>query len=237
MIRCIALDDEPFALQQIGAYIDKTPFLEKVALFNSALDVKETLNESQIDLMFVDIDMPDISGMELVKALENPPKVIFTTAYSDYAVDGFKVEALDYLLKPISYPDFYKSANRAKSWFEMNQSGPAHVKSEEQFLLMKSDYRIVRINFKEITYIEAMGEYVKINLTGNKPVTTLLSMKLLEDQLPVDQFMRIHRSYIVNLTKISIIERNRIVFDGKIYLPVSEQYKNRFQAWVNKNFI
>ena len=181
--------------------------------------------------------MPDISGMEFVKALENPPKVIFTTAYSDYAVDGFKVEALDYLLKPISYPDFYKSANRAKSWFEMNQSGPAHVKSEEQFLLMKSDYRIVRINFKEITYIEAMGEYVKINLTGNKPVTTLLSMKLLEDQLPVDQFMRIHRSYIVNLTKISIIERNRIVFDGKIYLPVSEQYKNRFQAWVNKNFI
>ena len=237
MIRCIALDDEPFALQQIGAYIDKTPFLEKVALFNSALDVKETLNESQIDLMFVDINMPDISGMEFVKALENPPKVIFTTAYSDYAVDGFKVEALDYLLKPISYPDFYKSATRAKSWFEMNQSGPAHVKSEEQFLLMKSDYRIVRINFKEITYIEAMGEYVKINLTGNKPVTTLLSMKLLEDQLPVDQFMRIHRSYIVNLTKISIIERNRIVFDGKIYLPVSEQYKNRFQAWVNKNFI
>ena len=170
MIRCIALDDEPFALQQIGAYIDKTPFLEKVALFNSALDVMETLSDSQIDLMFVDIDMPDISGMELVKALENPPKVIFTTAYSDYAVDGFRVEALDYLLKPISYPDFYKSANRAKSWFEMNQSGPTHVKNEEQFLLMKSDYRIVRINFKEITYIEAMGEYVKINLTG-----TLLS--------------------------------------------------------------
>jgi len=181
--------------------------------------------------------MPDLSGMDFVKTLDNPPKVIFTTAYSEYAVDGFRVEALDYLLKPISYPDFYKSVLKAKSWFEIHQKNQLQVRNDSQFLLIKSDYRIVRINFKDINYIEAMSEYVKIYLTGSKPVMSLLSMKSLEEQLPPDQFMRIHRSYIVNLSQISIIERGRIVFDGKIYLPVSEQYKNKFQNWVDKNFI
>ena len=237
MIRCIAIDDEPFALKQIESYIDKTPFLEKVALYDSALQVAEEFLHEQVDLMFVDINMPDLSGMDFVKTLDNPPKVIFTTAYSEYAVEGFRVEALDYLLKPISYPDFYKSVLKAKSWFEINQKNQLQVRNDSQFLLIKSDYRIVRINFKDINYIEAMSEYVKIYLTGSKPVMSLLSMKSLEEQLPPDQFMRIHRSYIVNLSQISIIERGRIVFDGKIYLPVSEQYKNKFQAWVDKNFI
>ncbi|MEI6138903.1 MAG: LytTR family DNA-binding domain-containing protein [Mariniphaga sp.] len=237
MIRCIAIDDEPLALKQIESYIDKTPFLEKVALYESALQVAEELLHNQVDLMFVDVNMPDLSGMDFVKTLDNPPKVIFTTAYSEYAVDGFRVEALDYLLKPISYPDFYKSVLKAKSWFEIHQKNQLQVRNDSQFLLIKSDYRIVRINFKDINYIEAMSEYVKIYLTGSKPVMSLLSMKSLEEQLPPDQFMRIHRSYIVNLSQISIIERGRIVFDGKIYLPVSEQYKNKFQNWVDKNFI
>ena len=237
MIRCIAIDDEPLALKQIESYIDKTPFLEKVALYDSALQVAEELLHNQVDLMFVDVNMPDLSGMDFVKTLDNPPKVIFTTAYSEYAIDGFRVEALDYLLKPISYPDFYKSVLKAKSWFEIHQNNQLQVRNDSQFLLIKSDYRIVRINFKDINYIEAMSEYVKIYLTGSKPVMSLLSMKSLEEQLPTDQFMRIHRSYIVNLSQISIIERGRIVFDGKIYLPVSEQYKNKFQSWVDKNFI
>ena len=237
MIRCIAIDDEPLALKQIESYIDKTPFLEKVALYDSALQVAEELLHDQVDLMFVDVNMPDLSGMDFVKTLDNPPKVIFTTAYSEYAVDGFRVEAIDYLLKPISYPDFYKSVLKAKSWFEIHQKNQLQIRNDSQFLLIKSDYRIVRINFKDINYIEAMSEYVKIYLTGSKPVMSLLSMKSLEEQLPPDQFMRIHRSYIVNLSQISIIERGRIVFDGKIYLPVSEQYKNKFQNWVDKNFI
>ncbi len=237
MIRCIAIDDEPFALKQIESYIDKTPFLEKVASYDSALLVAEELLHEQVDLMFVDVNMPDLSGMDFVKTLDNPPKVIFTTAYSEYAVEGFRVDALDYLLKPISYPDFYKSVLKAKSWFEIHQKSQVQVKNDEQFLFIKSDYRIVRINFKDINYIEAMSEYVKIYLTGSKPVMSLLSMKSLEEQLPPDLFMRIHRSYIVNLSQISIIERGRIVFDGKIYLPVSEQYKVIFQTWVDKNFI
>ena len=237
MIRCIAIDDEPFALKQIESYIDKTPFLEKVASYDSALLVAEELLHEQVDLMFVDVNMPDLSGMDFVKTLDNPPKVIFTTAYSEYAVEGFRVDALDYLLKPISYPDFYKSVLKAKSWFEIHQKSQVQVKNDEQFLFIKSDYRIVRINFKDINYIEAMSEYVKIYLTGSKPVMSLLSMKSLEEQLPPDLFMRIHRSYIVNLSQISIIERGRIVFDGKIYLPVSEQYKVKFQTWVDKNFI
>ena len=237
MIRCIAIDDEPLALKQIESYINKTPFLEKVALYDNALQVAEELLHEQVDLMFVDVNMPDLSGMDFVKTLDNPPKVIFTTAYSEYAVDGFRVEALDYLLKPISYPDFYKSVLKAKSWFEIHQKNQLQFRNDSQFLLIKSDYRIVRINFKDINYIEAMSEYVKIYLNGSKPVMSLLSMKALEEQLPTDQFMRIHRSYIVNLSQISIIERGRIVFDGKIYLPVSEQYKNKFQSWVDKNFI
>jgi DNA-binding LytR/AlgR family response regulator len=237
MIRCIAIDDEPLALKQIESYIDKTPFLEKVALCDSALQGMEVLQSNQIDLMFVDINMPDLSGMDFVKTLENPPKVIFTTAYSQYAVEGFKVDALDYLLKPISYPDFLKSANKAKSWFETHQMGSIKVSNDEQFLFIKSEYRIVRINFNDIKYVEAMSEYVKIHLTNSKPVMSLLSMKSLEAQLPPVRFMRVHRSYIVNLSKISIIERNRIVFEGSVYIPVSEQYKSKFQRWLDKNFL
>jgi DNA-binding LytR/AlgR family response regulator len=237
MIRCIAIDDEPFALKQIGTYIENTPFLEKLALFDNAFHANEFLQENNIDLMFVDINMPDLNGMDFVKMLINPPKVIFTTAYSEYALDGFKVDALDYLLKPFSYADFFKSASKAKTWFETQTIASVQVKNDNQFLFIKSDYRIVRIDFKEINYIEAMSEYVKIHLNGGKPIMSLLSMRLLEEQLPQDSFMRIHRSYIVNLNKISVIERNRIVFEGKVYLPVSEQYKNKFQNWVDKNFI
>ncbi len=237
MIRCIVIDDEPLALKQMESYILKIPFLENVALLESALFAGEVLKSGQIDLMFVDINMPDLNGLDFVKALVNPPKVIFTTAYTQYALDGFKVDALDYLLKPICFPDFLKSANKARAWFETHQTGPVQVNNDEKFLFLHSDYRIVRINFKDINYIEAMNEYVKIHLSGTKPIMSLISMKQLEQQLPADRFMRVHRSYIVNLTKISVIERNRIVFDGKIYIPVSDQYKEKFQEYINKNFV
>lgn len=237
MIRCIVIDDEPLALKQIESYIQKTPFLEVVASLESALFASEVLKNEQIDLMFVDINMPDLNGMDFVKTLVNPPKVIFTTAYAEYALDGFKVDAIDYLLKPICFTDFLKSANKAKAWFEAHTTGSVQVRNNEEFLFIKSDYRIVRINFMDINYIEAMNEYVKIHLTGSKPIMSLISMKQLEQQLPVDRFMRVHRSFIVNLSKITIIERNRIVFDGKVYIPVSEQYKEKFQDYVNKNFI
>ena len=236
MIRSIAIDDEPLALEQIGEYIQKTPFLKLTGLFDSALKAIEFLSATPVDLMFVDINMPDLSGVDFVKSLENPPKIVFVTAYGDHALEGFRVDALDYLLKPISYGDFLKSANKVKSWFTATLQDPAEIRSDKSFLFIKSDYKILRINFDDIKYIEGMNEYIRIFLTNSKPVMTLMSMKAIENLLPPDRFMRVHRSYIVSLSKISVIERNRIVFDGKIYIPVSEQYHKKFQEYIDENF-
>ncbi len=197
----------------------------------------QVLQEQPVDLMFVDINMPDLSGMDFVKSIDNPPKIIFTTAYSEYAVEGFRVDAIDYLLKPISYPDFLRSANKAKSWFDNQTEKDVQVDSNEQFLYIKSEYKILRINHSDIKYIEGMREYVKIHLVNQKPVMSLISMKKLEEFLPEAKFMRVHRSYIVNLDKITTIERSRIIFDGDVYIPVSEQYNQRFQEYLNKNFL
>lgn len=237
MIRCIAIDDEPLALKQIAGYIKKTPFLELVGLFDNALSAIEILERTSVDLMFVDINMPDLSGMDFIKTLANSPKIVFVTAYSEYALEGFRVDAIDYLLKPIGYSDFLKSANKVKSWFDSHHQKPDEVKSNKDFLFIKSEYKILRINFDDIKYIEGMNEYIKIHLVNTKPVMTLLSMKAIEEQLPSDRFMRVHRSYIVNLTKISVIERGRIIFDGKVFIPISEQYKSKFQSYVDKNFL
>ena len=185
-----------------------------------------------VNVIFVDINMPDLNGMDFVKSLENPPCIVFVTAYSEYAVEGFRVDALDYLLKPVSYSDFLRSANKVIKWLNMQQRNTSQISSDKDFLFIKSDYKLLRINFSDIRYIEAMNEYIRIHLTNSKPVLTLTSMKLIENQLPVDRFMRVHRSYIVNLSKITVVERNRIVFDGKIYIPVSEQYNNKFQKYI-----
>jgi len=237
MIRCIAIDDEPLALRQIAGYIKKTSFLELAGLCESALQAIEVLHSTPVDLMFVDINMPDLSGMDFVKTLENPPLVIFVTAYSEYALEGFRVDAIDYLLKPISYVDFLKSANKVKSWIDTHRQKEDEVKSNKEFLFIKSEYKILRINFDDIKYIEGMSEYIKIHLVNSKPVMTLLSIKSIEEQLPPDRFMRVHRSYIVNLEKISVIERSRIIFDGNVYIPVSDQYKSKFQGYIDKNYL
>jgi two-component system, LytTR family, response regulator LytT len=237
MIRCIAIDDEPLALRQITGYIKKTVFLELAGECESALQALELIGKTDVDLMYVDINMPDLSGMDFVKTLDNPPGVVFITAYSEYALEGFRVDAIDYLLKPISYSDFLKSANKVRAWFEKKQAKTEEIRSDKNFLFIKSDYKILRINFDEIKYIEGMSEYIKIYLTNSKPVVTLLSMKSIEEQLPPEKFMRVHRSYIVSLSKISVIERNRIIFDGNVYIPVSDQYKSAFQGFIDKNFL
>jgi DNA-binding LytR/AlgR family response regulator len=237
MIRCIAIDDEPLALEQIAEYIQKTPFLELSGLYESALQAIETIGSKPVDLMFVDINMPDLNGLDFVKSLDNPPKIVFVTAYGEHALEGFRVDALDYLLKPVGYNDFLKSANKVKSWFDLNPTKPVEVNSNKEFLFIKSEYKIVRINFDDIKYIEGMNEYIRIHLTNSKPVMTLLSMKSIEEQLPSDRFMRTHRSFIVSLSKITVIERSRIVFDGDVYIPVSEQYKDKFQSYLEKNFL
>lgn len=236
MIKCIAIDDEPLALKQIESYVHKTPFLELLESFESPLEAISYLQETKVALMFVDINMPDLNGLDFVKSLENPPKIIFTTAYSEYAVEGFRVDAIDYLLKPIDYATFLKASNKAKSWFNLHEKQPEQLQSNDDFLFIKSEYKIVRIKLDEIRYIEGMREYIRIHLTNEKPIMTLLSMKAMEAQLANKNFMRVHRSYIVNLNKITTIERNRIIFD-KVYIPVSDQYKEKFQQFVEDNFL
>jgi two-component system LytT family response regulator len=237
MIQCITIDDEPLALQQIAGYVRKTPFLALKAEFDSAIKAISFLQENEIDLMFVDINMPDLNGLDFVKSQTNPPKVIFTTAYAEYAIEGFKVNALDYLLKPIDYDVFLKSANKALEWFSLKDKISTRIEGNDKFLFIKSEYKVLRINLSDIKYIEGMREYVRIHMTGQKPIMTIVSMKKIEEFLPQDKFMRVHRSYIVNLEKITIIDRNRIVFDNNTYIPVSGQYNQKFQEYLNKNFL
>jgi two-component system LytT family response regulator len=237
-IRCIAIDDEPLAVKKIAGYIQKVPFLELVAECRSAAEAMSIMDSTDVQLLFIDINMPDISGMEFVKSLTNKPYIVFTTAYSEYAVEGFRVEAIDYLLKPITFTNFLKAANKVKNLIELTANNQKEsVRTTANHLFVKSDYKLIRIGLDDIKYIESMHEYIKIHLVSDKPVMTLLSLKSIEEQLPADQFMRVHRSFIVNLSKIAVIERNRIVFDGKVYIPVSEQYKNKFEAYIAKNFV
>lgn len=236
MIQCIAIDDEPLALKQMAAYINKTPFLNLIGEFESAIDAILFLQQTNVDLMYVDINMPDINGMDFVKSLNNPPKVIFTTAYSEYAIDGFKVNAIDYLLKPIAYADFLKASSKARELYFNTKEAPETLEHNEEYLFIKSEYKMVRINYSDIKYIEGMREYVRIFIDSDKPIMALMSIKKLVEHLPNKDFMRVHRSFIVNLNKVSTVERMRIVFD-KTYIPISEQYKESFQAFLDDKFL
>lgn len=237
MIKCIAIDDEPLALRQISDFIRKTSFLELTGECKNAFEAIDLLNRDAIDLMFVDINMPGLSGMDFIKSLSNKPQVIFTTAYSEYAVEGFKVDALDYLLKPIGYNAFLKAANKARLFFETKDKAEYNEENKENYLFVKSEYKIVRINLNDIKYIEGMREYVRIYIENARPVMSLMSMKSLEEKLPSNTFMRVHRSFIVNLLKITTIERGRIIFDKDVYIPVSDQYKDKFQEFIDKHFL
>lgn len=237
IIKCLAIDDEPLALKQMGIYIEKTPFLELVAQCNNAFDAMEFLKAGRIDLMFLDISMPDLSGMDFVRSLSEKPLIIFTTAFSEYAVEGFRVDAIDYLLKPIGYQDFLKAASKAKTLIDLQEIKTESVQTTGDLLFVKSEYKLIKIVLSDIRYVEGMHEYVRIHLINEKPVMTLIRLKTIEDKLPAGRFMRVHRSYIVNLERIRIIERNQIIFDNNIRIPVSEQYKSRFQEFLNKNFL
>ena len=236
-LRTIAIDDEPLALRLVSDYISKTPFLELMGAFDNPLDAIDFLSTQSADLIFVDIQMPDLTGIEFARSLENAPKIIFTTAYEKYALEGFKLNAIDYLLKPFSYEEFLKAAQKARKQSELEASAQPSIEANSQFLFLKSEYKIRRINFNDILYIEGLKDYIKVYTTGeDKPVLSLNSIKSLEQKLPEDQFMRVHRSFIVNLNKIDTIERSRIIF-GKTYIPVSDQYKDKFQEYLDKNFL
>ncbi len=237
MISCITIDDEPLALKQLGSYIEKIPYLTLLQSFKSAVNALEYLQENDVDLMFVDINMPDLSGMEFVKSLIKPPKVIFITAYRDYAVEGFQVDAADYLVKPISFAAFSQSVEKTKQRYFSQQEQTATIKHDDKFLFIKSEYKIVRINLNDITYIQGMRDYVRIFQVHDNPIMAILNMGKIMEHLPNEGFMRVHRSYIVNLNKIQTIERNRIIFDKKVYIPISDQYKEDFKRFLDDNFL
>jgi two-component system, LytTR family, response regulator LytT len=237
MITTIAIDDEPLALQLVTGYIEKTPGLKLAGKFDNPLDAVEFLAREKIDLIFVDIQMPDLSGIEFTRSLVRGPKVIFTTAYEKYAIEGFRLDVVDYLLKPFSYEEFFRAVQKVLNLLKLEGSALSQVEANTEFLFLKSDYKIKRINFNDILYIEGLKDYVKVYVYNDpKPVLSLTSLKNLETKLPESKFMRVHRSFIVNLDKIATIERSRIVF-GKAYIPVSEQYKDKFQEYLNKNFL
>ncbi len=236
-INAIAIDDEPLALELVSGYIGKTPGLRLAGKFDNPVDASEFIIGNEVDLIFLDIQMPDLSGIEFARIIEKGPKLVFTTAYEKYALEGYKLDAVDYLMKPFSYEEFLGAVNKVRKQIALEQQAIANIEANNQFLFLKSDYKIRRINFNDILYIEGLKDYVKVFMLNNpKPVLSLTSLKTLGTKLPPEKFMRVHRSFIVNLERIETIDRSRIVF-GKEYIPIGEQYKEKFQEYLDKNFL
>ncbi len=236
MIDCLIIDDEPLALDVIEGYVKKTPYLNLVGRCGSVADALARMEDQNVQLLFMDIQMPDVSGLEFSQTLSDKHIVVFTTAFEQYAIDGFKINALGYLLKPFSYREFLEVANRAKEWFDLIGKSATDNNVDEDSLFVKSEYKILKISFDEINYIEGLKDYVKFYLEGKeRPVMSLMSLKVLEEKLPSKKFMRVHRSFIVNLGKIQTIQRNEILF-GRVTVPVADKYKDQFHEYVKSKF-
>lgn len=244
ILNCIAVDDEPLALGMIAAFIEQTPFLRLVGRYSSAVEALQGLHQQPVDVVFLDIQMPDLSGIELARVLDKGeygigPRIIFTTAFSQYALEGYKVDALDYLVKPFNYADFLKAASKAQAYAGLKQKpapglAASHQVPEEEYLFLKVEYQLVRIAFIDILYIEGLKDYVKVHLESDtKPILSLTSLKALEEKLPTRKFMRIHRSYIVALDKISAVSRNKVQI-GDTNIAVSDQYKEAFNQFLSR---
>lgn len=230
VINCVIVDDEPLALGLLESYVNKTPFLLLTGKYSSAVQALKEIPDKEIDLLFLDIQMPELNGLEFSRMIDEHTRIIFTTAFNQYAIDGYRVNALDYLLKPISYIDFLQAANKALQWFELIKKKP----EEKESFFVKSEYKLLQIQFDKILYIEGLKDYVKIYTEDSpKAILSLMSMKSIEELLPGSRFIRVHRSFIVQKSKIKIIERNRIVF-GKNYIPISDSYKEGFQRFLNE---
>ena len=243
-LSCIAVDDEPLALGLVCAFIEKTPFLKLVGRYSSAVEALQGLHQHEIDLIFLDIQMPDLTGIELARVLdksgERGPRIVFTTAYNHFALEGFRVDALDYLLKPFNYEEFLRAATKGKAYFELLQRAqPAAVAPpvpdmREEYLFLKVEYQLVRVAFDDILYIEGLKDYVKVHLkSDSKPLLSLTSLKALEEKLPPNRFMRVHRSFIVSLDQIGAVTRNTIQI-GDSTIPVSDQYKEGFNQFLSR---
>lgn len=267
MLKCMAIDDEPLALRQLTSYINKIPYLELTFACSNALEAQRLLTSQPIDLLFVDINMPDLNGLDLIRSLPKRPMIVFTTAYSQYAVEGFRLDAVDYLLKPFSFADFSRAAAKAHTIYELQQLQqqmqtqqpavapvpnvepsqpttpivvePSDEEDEQRnadCISVKADYKMSLIRIDEIVYIESEGEYVRIHLQDGSKITTLYRIKNMEAKLPADRFMRIHRSYIVNLRAIKSYVRGRVYLSEQEFLPIGENYKEPFQQYIGKTY-
>jgi DNA-binding LytR/AlgR family response regulator len=238
VLKCIAVDDEPLALKLVETFIDQTPFLQLSCSCDNAVEALSLIREKQPDIVFLDINMPNLTGMELARLLQDQPgpipKIIFTTAYNHYAIEGYRVNAVDYLLKPFSYEEFLRAANKVLQLTEEAANHIQTVTGDDEFIFLKVEYQWVRISLKDILYIESLKDYVKVHLDdAQKSVLSLISLKALEEKLPSSKFMRVHRSFIVSLDKINAITKNSILI-GKTEITVGEQYKETFKTIVDK---
>ena len=238
-IKCAIVDDEPLAVELLASYVKKIPFLELCGKYNNATDALHGIGETPVDLLFLDIQMPELNGLELSRMVPENTRIVFTTAFDQYAVDGFRANALDYLLKPISYADFMEACNKALQWFQLVQQSEqqpatsAPAEEEPRRIFVKSEYKLLQINLDDIRYIEGLKDYVKIYTEQSPhPILSLMNMKAIEQMLPTSRFIRVHRSFIVQKSKIREIERNRIVF-GDVYIPIGDSYKQAFQDFIN----
>lgn len=245
-LNCIAVDDEPLALGLVCAFIEQTPFLKLAGRYSSAIEALRGLHEKSVDLIFLDIQMPDLNGIELARVLDRNgastgPRIIFTTAFNQYAIEGYKVDALDYLLKPFGYDEFLRAANKARSYAERFQiptqttiAIPVKEEPEEEYLFLKVEYQLVRVALKDILYMEGLKDYVKVYVQGStRPILTLTSLKALEEKLPSRRFMRIHRSFIVSLEQVKALTKNSVQI-GDITITVSDQYKESFNQFLTR---
>lgn len=239
-ITCALIDDEPLALDLLESYVQKTPFLKLSGCYSSAVIAMEGIKVNPVDLIFLDIQMPELDGLQFSKMIDSNTRIIFTTAFNQYAVEGYRVNALDYLLKPISYPEFLESAAKALHWFEL--TGNAEPDNNEEAaptdaIYVKSDYKLVRIEIGDILYIEGLKDYIKIYVSKQKkPIISLMSMKGIESRLPKNKFMRVHRSYIVQINKVQVFEKGHIMF-GEKAIPISETYKEIIQSYIDKHLL
>ena len=245
MIKCIAIDDEPLALKKLVTYIKKIPYLELVAQCHSAIEAQKVIDQQEVEAIFLDINMPDLNGMDFAKSLEQDhskgPVLVFTTAYSEYAIEGYKANGVGYLLKPYGFDEFEAAAQKVRDVCEIRQQAKDEVSTQigdDGIIYVKSDYKIVRINIEQIRYIEAMSEYLRISCEGkDKPIIVLLSMKKIEEHLPSNKFMRIHRSFIINLDKVSEVKKNHVLMEGDVSLPIGDNYKDAFINYLNSKIL
>ena len=244
ILNCIAVDDEPLALGLVCAFIKQTPFLNLAGSFSSGVKAMEMIHEQPIDLIFLDIQMPDLTGIELARILERQPgtarpRVVFTTAFNNFALEGYKVDALDYLLKPFNYEEFLTAANKGRAYAELLKTATSETvlqpaEQDGEYIFLKVEYHLVRVAIRDILYVEGLKDYVKVYLENTaKPILTLTSLKALETKLPEKQFMRIHRSYIIALDKIHSVTKNSVNI-GDLSVTVGEQYKEGFSAYLSK---